>query len=106
MNVASGASSVINRYRVLNFDLPFFFAVSVIEWNTAYSSAPSCVLKPPDTLVLTFNILTAASLALSKCCDNAPERKMRKIAESKQSPMSSVDAANYMKRNLEMAKHM
>ena len=34
------------------------------------------------------------------------ERKMRKIAESKQSPMSSVDAANYMKRNLEMAKHM
>ena len=67
MNVASGASSVINRYRVLNFDLPFFFAVSVIEWNTAYSSAPSCVLKPPDTLVLTFNILTAASLALLWC---------------------------------------
>ena len=63
MNVASGASSVINRYRVPNLDLPFFFAVSVIEWNTAYSSAPSCVLKPPETLVLTFNILIAASLA-------------------------------------------
>ena len=34
------------------------------------------------------------------------ERKMRKIAESKQSPMNSIDAANYMKRNLEMANHM
>ena len=31
------------------------------------------------------------------------ERKMRKIAESQQSPMNSVDAANYMKRNMEMA---
>ena len=36
----------------------------------------------------------------------ATERKMRKIAESQQSPMSSVDAANYMKRNMEMAKRM
>ncbi len=34
------------------------------------------------------------------------ERKMRKIAESQQSPMSSVDFANYMKRNLELAKRM
>ena len=34
------------------------------------------------------------------------ERKMRKIAESQQSPMSSVDAANYMKRNVEIANHM
>ena len=34
------------------------------------------------------------------------ERKMRKIAESKQSPMNSNDAANYMKRNLELAKRM
>jgi len=34
------------------------------------------------------------------------ERKMRKIAESQQSPMSSNDAANYMKRNLELAKRM
>ncbi|WP_255402159.1 hypothetical protein [Prevotella sp. tc2-28] len=34
------------------------------------------------------------------------ERKMRKIAESQQSPMNSVDAANYMKRNMEMASHM
>jgi len=34
------------------------------------------------------------------------ERKMRKIAESQQSPMNSVDAANYMKRNLELAKRM
>ena len=34
------------------------------------------------------------------------ERKMRKIAESKQSPMNSNDAAIYMKRNLEMANHM
>ena len=34
------------------------------------------------------------------------ERKMRKIAESKQSPMNSDDAANYMKRNLEIASRM
>ena len=34
------------------------------------------------------------------------ERKMRKIAESQQSPMSSADFANYMKRNLELAKRM
>ena len=34
------------------------------------------------------------------------ERKMRKIAESKQSPMNSNDAANYMKRNVELAKKM
>ena len=34
------------------------------------------------------------------------DRKMRKIAEAKQSPMNSNDAANYMKRNLEMANHM
>ena len=33
-------------------------------------------------------------------------RKMRKIAESQQSPMSSTDFANYMKRNLELAKQM
>ena len=36
----------------------------------------------------------------------ASERKMRKIAESKLSPMNSVDAANYMKRNMEIANHM
>ena len=34
------------------------------------------------------------------------ERKMRKIAESKQSPMNSVDAANYMKHNVEIANRM
>ncbi len=34
------------------------------------------------------------------------ERKMRKIAESQQSPMNSTDFANYMKRNLELAKQM
>lgn len=34
------------------------------------------------------------------------ERKMRKLAESKQSPMSSVDFANYMKRNVEIASRM
>ena len=35
----------------------------------------------------------------------ATERKRRKIEESVKSPMNSVDAANYMKRNFEMAKH-
>ena len=36
----------------------------------------------------------------------ATMRKMRKIAESQKSPMSSIDFANYMKRNLEQAKKM
>ena len=34
------------------------------------------------------------------------ERKMRKIAEWEQSPMSSADFANYMKRNVEIASKM
>ena len=34
------------------------------------------------------------------------ERKLRKIEESMKSPMDSVEAANYMKRNFEMAKAM
>jgi hypothetical protein len=34
------------------------------------------------------------------------ERKLRKIAESELSPMSSEDAANYMKQNFELAKAM
>ena len=36
----------------------------------------------------------------------AVERKLRKIAESVKSPMNSVDAANYMKHNFEIAKAM
>ncbi len=36
----------------------------------------------------------------------AVERKLRKIAESMKSPMNSIDAANYMKRNFEIAKAM
>ena len=36
----------------------------------------------------------------------AMERTMRKIEESKKSPMSSKDFADYMKRNLELAKQM
>ena len=34
------------------------------------------------------------------------ERKMRKIAVSQQSPMSSSEFAQYMRRNFEMAKKM
>ena len=34
----------------------------------------------------------------------AVERKLRKIEESMKSPMNSIDAAYYMKRNFEMAK--
>ena len=34
------------------------------------------------------------------------ERKLRKIEESMRSPMNSIDAANYMRRNLELAKQM
>ena len=36
----------------------------------------------------------------------AVERKLRKIEESMKSPMDSVEAANYMKHNFEMAKAM
>jgi ribosomal protein L11 len=36
----------------------------------------------------------------------ATERKIKKIAKSKQSPMNSADAASYMKHNLEVAKTM
>ena len=36
----------------------------------------------------------------------AVTRKLRKIEESMKSPMDSVEAANYMKRNFEMAKTM
>ena len=36
----------------------------------------------------------------------AMERKLHKIEESMKSPMNSVDAANYMKRNFEMAKKL
>ncbi len=36
----------------------------------------------------------------------ATERKIRKIKESKLLPMNSIDAVNYMKRNVEIAKKM
>ena len=35
----------------------------------------------------------------------AVERKLRKIEESMKSQMNSVDAANYMKRNFELAQY-
>ena len=34
------------------------------------------------------------------------ERKLKKLAEYKKSPMNSADAAAYMKRNFEKAKQM
>ena len=36
----------------------------------------------------------------------AVERKLRKIAESMKSPMNSKDFADYMRKNLEIAKLM
>ena len=36
----------------------------------------------------------------------AMERTMKKIAEFKKSPMNPIDFADYMRRNLEMAKTM
>ena len=36
----------------------------------------------------------------------AMERTMKKIVEFKKSPMNSKDFADYMRRNLEMAKEM
>ena len=41
---------------------------------------------------------------LNKFNKEAVTRKLRKILESVKLPMDSVDAANYMKRNFEMAK--
>lgn len=38
--------------------------------------------------------------------EEVTKRKMRKIAESQKSPMSSSDFAEYMKRNLALAKQM
>ena len=35
----------------------------------------------------------------------AVERKIRKITELRKSPMNPEDAANYMKRNLELASY-
>ena len=67
-------------YKALNFEIPFRFAVSAIEWKHANSFAPSSVLNPPETLDFTFNTLMEASLALSKSCDNARERCFRHIA--------------------------
>lgn len=43
---------------------------------------------------------------LNQFHEEAMERKLHKIEESTKSPMSSEDAANYMKRNFEMAKQM
>ena len=43
---------------------------------------------------------------LNRFHKEAAERKMKKISESRKSPMNSQDAANYMKRNLELAKAM
>ncbi len=37
---------------------------------------------------------------------NSVERKMKKLAEYKKSPMNSTDAAAYMKRNFKKAKQM
>ncbi len=43
---------------------------------------------------------------LNQFHQEATERKIRKIAASQQSPMSSSDFAQYMKRNFETAKQM
>ena len=43
---------------------------------------------------------------LNQFHEEAMERTMKKIAESKKSPMDPVEAAKYMWRNFEMAKKM
>ncbi len=43
---------------------------------------------------------------LNKFHKEVTERKKRKIAASQLSPMSSADFAEYMKRNMELAKAM
>ena len=52
------------------------------------------------------NLVSRRMTYLNLFHKEAAERKMRKITESRKSPMNSVDAANYMKRNLELAKTM
>ena len=72
--------SEISWYKAVNFDMPFLFAVSAIEWKQAYSSAPSCVRKPPETLAFTFSTLIEASVSLSQLLDKTKERCFRHIA--------------------------
>ena len=43
---------------------------------------------------------------INKFHKEVTERKMRKIAASRKSPMSSTDFAEYMKRNLALAKQL
>ena len=43
---------------------------------------------------------------INKFHKEVTERKIKKIAESLKSPMNSSDFAEYMKRNLAMAKSM
>ena len=47
-----------------NLELPFFFAVSTMEWIFAKISAPSSVLKHPLTFCFILTFLMHRSLAL------------------------------------------
>ena len=69
--------SEISWNKAVNFEMPFLFAVSAIEWKQAYSSAPSCVQKPPETLAFTFNTLIEASLELLWCGTSSCSKKVK-----------------------------
>jgi len=67
----------------LNFEFPFFIAVSAMECSLAKSSAPLSVRKQPLTFCFILIFLTPRSLALSKSCDNASERLIRDMVMGK-----------------------
>ena len=59
-----GAIAEMSWYKALNFEIPFRFAVSAIEWKHANSFASSSVLNSPETLDFTYNTLKETSLEL------------------------------------------
>ena len=67
----------------MNFEFPFFIAVSAMECSLAKSSAPLSVRKQPLTFCFILIFLTPRSLALSKSCDNASERLIRDMVMGK-----------------------
>lgn len=70
--------SETNWYKAVNLEMPLRLAVSAMEWKQANSSALSLVLKPSETLVLTFNTLIEASLELLWCDTSSCSKKVKR----------------------------
>lgn len=82
-----------NFYGFGGLQMIFILSMLFLFRNSSYL----CSEKPIIIWIMTY---------LNQFHKEVTERKIRKIAESQQSPMSSTDFANYMKRNLELAKQM